>query len=201
MREHPEQPIFGPESPRLDPPNPPRISAWRSVAKAITWRTVGTIDTLILSYLLITYLGPIFGLETSTGEAVEAASYIAITEVVTKMVLYFGHERFWAWLQWGTSVVNGKRKETYTRTTTKTATWRTLASLDTMVLAWFFTGNIATAVSIGGLEGITKLILYFFHERIWSNIPFGIVHRPAVPPGEQPKPQGALPKKPGGLHG
>lgn len=176
MREHAEKPIFGPETPRLDVKNPPLITMKRSIAKAISWRTVGTIDTLILSYVLITYLGPLFGMDNSQGEALQAASYIAITEVATKMTFYFLHERFWVWLSWGTSVVDGKRKESYARSTTKTATWRTLASLDTMVLAWFFTGNIATAISIGGLEVFTKLILYFFHERIWSALPFGIVH-------------------------
>ena len=160
--------------------NPPSVKASRSIVKAISWRIVGTIDTLILSYLLITFLGPFFGMENNEGEALQAATYIAITEVATKMVLYFLHERFWVWLSWGTSVFDGKRKETYKRTTTKTATWRTIASLDTMLLAWFFTGNIATAVSIGGLEIITKLILYFFHERIWSNIGFGIVHNQTV---------------------
>ncbi|RDC60487.1 Adenylyl-sulfate kinase [Alteripontixanthobacter maritimus] len=176
MQEHPEKPIFGPETAALDAPHPPRIQTRRSVAKAVSWRIVGTLDTLLLSYLLITYLGPYFGLEQSGGEALETASYIAITEVVTKMVFYFLHERFWVWLRWGTSVVNGKRRETLARSSTKTATWRTIASLDTMVLAWFFTGSIATAVSIGGLEVFTKLILYFFHERIWSKIGFGIVH-------------------------
>lgn len=196
MREYPEKPIFGPETPKLDPKNPPRISGWRSAAKAVSWRTVGTIDTLILSYLLITYLGPYFGLENTQGEAIEAASYIAITEVVTKMVLYFLHERFWVWLSWGTSVVNGKRKETYARTTTKTTTWRTIASLDTMLLAWFFTGSIATAISIGSLEVITKLILYFFHERIWSNIQFGIEHQPDTPPSEPIEPDGTMTPEP-----
>ena len=176
MREPPEKPISETEFSKFDPAQTPRIQAKRSVAKAVSWRVVGTIDTLILSYLLITYLGPVFGLEDSEGQALQAASYIAITEVATKMVFYFLHERFWVWLKWGTSVEGGKRKETYRRSTTKTATWRTIASLDTMLLAWFFTGNIATAMSIGGLEVFTKLILYFFHERIWSNISFGIVH-------------------------
>lgn len=182
MREAPEQPIFGPETPAADSPNPPRIKVWRSVAKAISWRTVGTIDTLILSYLLITYLGPMMGLETSQGEALEAASYIAITEVVTKMVLYFIHERIWSRIGWGVAVTHGRRKENYRRTSTKSATWRTIASLDTFLLAWFFTGNVGTAVSIGGLEIITKLILYFIHERVWSNLTFGIVHQPAATP-------------------
>ena len=126
MKERPEKPIFGPETPKLDPPairdRPPEIKWWRSVAKAVSWRALGTLDTLILSYILITYLGPIFGLEKATGEALETASYIAITEVVTKMVLYFLHERGWAATAWGVSVENGKRSESYTRTSTKTAT-------------------------------------------------------------------------------
>ena len=176
MRELPEKPIFGPETPKLDPPNPPEIKVWRSVAKAISWRVLGTIDTLILSYLLITYLGPFFGIEQGHGEALETASYIAITEVITKLIFYFLHERLWAKLSWGISVVDGVREESYGRTTTKTATWRTIASLDTMFLAWFFTGNVATAISIGGLEVFSKLVLYFFHERAWAKLPFGIVH-------------------------
>jgi uncharacterized membrane protein len=180
MREQAEKPFFGPESPSLDPPNPPEIMAWRSVAKAISWRTIGSIDTLILSYLLITYVGPHFGLEHSQGEAAKAAGYIAITEVVTKLFIYYFHERGWEKLRWGTSVVNGRHRETHKRSATKTATFRTIASLDTMLLAWIFTDNIGTAMSIGGLEIVSKVVLYFVHERIWSILPFGIVHRVAV---------------------
>jgi len=176
MREQPEKPIFGPETPKLDPSNPPEIKVWRSVAKAVSWRVVGTIDTLILSYVIIRYLGPIFGVGEglSDSDVLETASYIALTEVITKMVLYFLHERFWARARWGVSVEDCTRVETYSRTATKTATWRTIASLDTVLLAWFFTGNIATAVSIGGLEILTKLVLYFIHERVWARLPFGI---------------------------
>ena len=176
MREHPEKPIFGPETPRLDPPNPPEIKVWRSIAKAVSWRVVGTIDTLILSYVLITYLGPLFGMQQHGTEALETASYIALTEVATKMLFFFFHERLWARLGWGITVEDGVRSESLTRTSTKTATWRIIASLDTVALAWFFTGNIGTAISIGGLEVLTKLVLYFFHERAWAKLPFGIDH-------------------------
>ena len=176
MKEHPEHLVFGPEIPALAPKSAPEIKNWRSIAKAISWRTVGSLDTLLLSYLMITYIGPYFGLEQSPGEAVKAASYIAITEVVTKILFYYFHERFWVWVKWGASVVDGQRKETYRRTTTKTFTFRTIATLDTILLAWFFTGSIETALSIGGLEIFTKLMLYFFHERLWAKLPFGIVH-------------------------
>ncbi|NCP12371.1 MAG: DUF2061 domain-containing protein [Sphingomonadales bacterium] len=183
MREAPEIPVFGPETPRLDPPNPPRIKWWRSVAKAISWRTLGTLDTLLLSWLLITYLGPLLGLAVSEGDALETASYIALTEVATKMVFYYLHERGWAAVRWGSFVgPAGRRRETLRRTTTKTVSWRTIASLDTIALAWFYTGNIATALSIGGLEVFTKMLLYFVHERVWARLPFGITHRPPAPP-------------------
>ena len=68
----------------------------------------------------------------------------------------------------------GKRNEGYSRTAMKTATWRVIASLDTMLIAWFFTGNLKVAFSVGSFEVITKLVLYFLHERLWNRLPFGI---------------------------
>lgn len=59
----------------------------RSIAKAISWRVIGTLDTLLISYLL-------------TGEVAIAAS-IASVDFVTKMVLYFFHERAWNKIGWG----------------------------------------------------------------------------------------------------
>ena len=49
----------------------------------------------------------------------------------------------------------------------KTVTWRIVGTLDTMVLGWLVTGNPITGAKIGGLEVITKMVLYFFHERAW----------------------------------
>ncbi|TDS10873.1 putative membrane protein [Maribacter caenipelagi] len=59
----------------------------RSIAKAFSWRVIGTVDTLIISYVL-------------TGEFSVAAS-IASIDFVTKMILYFFHERFWNLVKWG----------------------------------------------------------------------------------------------------
>lgn len=72
---------------------------------AMSWRVVGTLDTLISSYVIIRYLGQVFGFgeELSGSDILETASYIALTEVVTKMVLYFTHERLWAGVRWGVS--------------------------------------------------------------------------------------------------
>jgi len=44
-----------------------------------------------------------------------------------------------------------------------------------MLLGYIFTGSLATAISIGGFKVITKLVLYFFHERYWARIRWGVI--------------------------
>jgi uncharacterized membrane protein len=66
-----------------------------------------------------------------------------------------------------------KRGETKRRSVVKAITWRTLGTLDTILISYLLTGEIKTAVSIGGIEIFTKMILYFFHERIWNTIKWG----------------------------
>ncbi|MGB3797855.1 MAG: DUF2061 domain-containing protein, partial [Alteraurantiacibacter sp.] len=73
---------------------------------------MGTIDTLILSYLLINYLGPMIGAPVAQEDALQTASYIAITEVATKFVLYFLHERAWSLTGWGIVFRNNKHRDT-----------------------------------------------------------------------------------------
>jgi uncharacterized membrane protein len=55
--------------------------------KALTWRTTGTLDTFLISFLI-------------TKEPLIAAS-IASVEVLTKIVLYYFHERAWNKIKWG----------------------------------------------------------------------------------------------------
>jgi len=177
VRESPDHPYFGSE--KVAPlERIPDVSPARSFAKAISWRVLGTIDTLVLSFVILTFLAPLFGMEdASNGDNARTATYIAVTEVVTKMVLYYLHERAWSQFRWDVSLdEEGHRKDGLRRSGLKTATWRVSASLDTMILALIFTGNIATAISIGGFEVITKLVLYFFHERAWSKIRWGAAH-------------------------
>ena len=59
----------------------------RSVLKAVTWRTLGTLDTFAISWFL-------------TGK-VEVAGLIAALEVITKIGWYYLHERVWASIEWG----------------------------------------------------------------------------------------------------
>jgi uncharacterized membrane protein len=56
------------------------------------------------------------------------------------------------------------------RTLAKTMTWRVTASLTTFLIAWILTGDLLIGASIGSIEAITKIFLYYLHERIWNNI-------------------------------
>ncbi|MDZ7818839.1 MAG: DUF2061 domain-containing protein [Aliarcobacter sp.] len=65
------------------------------------------------------------------------------------------------------------------RSVVKTISWRTLGTLDTMIISYFVTGNLVMAASIGSIEVVTKMFLYYFHERAWNKIPLGRVKPPA----------------------
>jgi uncharacterized membrane protein len=56
----------------------------RHILKTISWRIIGTLDTIFLSWLVTG--------EFSTGLA------IGMIEIVTKSILYYAHER--AWYNW-----------------------------------------------------------------------------------------------------
>ena len=60
--------------------------------------------------------------------------------------------------------------DTKKRTMAKTITWRITASLTTFLIAWILTGDILVGASIGSIEALAKIFLYYFHERIWTNI-------------------------------
>jgi len=126
----------------------------RHIAKTITWRIVGTIDTILLSWLI-------------TGNALTGLK-IGGTELVTKMILYYLHER--AWFNLRVFKTNGAQ----VRHILKTFTWRFIGTMDTVILAWLISGNAEFGLSIGGLELITKMILYYLHERTWYKIKFGL---------------------------
>ncbi|TDN90451.1 putative membrane protein [Salegentibacter sp. 24] len=59
------------------------------------------------------------------------------------------------------------------RSILKTVSWRIVGTLDTILISWVLTGKIETALAIGSVELVTKMILYFAHERIWNLISFG----------------------------
>ena len=66
------------------------------------------------------------------------------------------------------------------RSVVKAISWRTVGTLDTIIVSYFVTGSLVMAASIGTIEVITKMILYYFHERAWNKLSFGRVKPPAT---------------------
>ena len=64
-------------------------------------------------------------------------------------------------------------RERRTRSIIKTLTWRITASLDTFLISWIITGSYILGGSIAGVEILTKMFLYYFHERIWNKLNWG----------------------------
>lgn len=126
----------------------------RHLAKTVSWRIVGTLDTLIFALLL-------------TGDLNTSLSLSGYT-VITKMIWYYLHERAW----FRTSISNANSRHLI-----KTFTWRGIGTLDTILISFLLTGDGALGLQIGGVETITKMILYFFHEKLWYRINFGLDRR------------------------
>lgn len=58
-------------------------------------------------------------------------------------------------------------KQARLRHLAKTVTWRIVGTIDTIALGWIISGDAKIGLTIGGFEVVTKMILYYFHERAW----------------------------------
>ncbi|WP_298792833.1 DUF2061 domain-containing protein [uncultured Allomuricauda sp.] len=128
-----------------------KVSYKRHLAKTITWRLVGTLDTILISWLITG--NPFTGLK------------IGLAEMITKMVLYYLHERMWL----SVDVASSQKRHLI-----KTVTWRVIGTLDTILLSWVISGNPLTGLKIGFAEVVTKMVLYYLHERAWYRINYGL---------------------------
>jgi uncharacterized membrane protein len=141
------------------------VTKKRSFIKAISWRVIGSIDTFILSLIIINF--------SSENYTYDLAFYIATLEVITKTIIYYLHERLWNRFNIGRI----KEKVNRIRSLVKVFTWRIAASLDTFLISYLITGRFDWATSIAFFEIITKAILYYLHERGWNKINWGRIHQ------------------------
>lgn len=131
----------------------------RSVLKGVSWRVVATIDTILIVLLVTCSLG-----ECSIGSALE----IGAIEFILKLAIYYGHERIWLWILKSKSI-------TKKLILIKTISWRVFATSATFIISDAVLDSYEGAFWIVMLELITKFVLYYFHERLWLNIPLGII--------------------------
>ncbi len=60
------------------------------------------------------------------------------------------------------------------RSFAKALSWRVTATCTTIIISLLVIGHIGAALTIGGFEVVTKIFLYYFHERIWGMVKFGV---------------------------
>ena len=65
-------------------------------------------------------------------------------------------------------------KENASRSITKALTYRVWQSFNTFLISLVVTGKLDMAVAIVSIEVVVKIVIYFFHERIWSKIKWGL---------------------------
>ena len=123
----------------------------RHIAKTISWRLIGTLDTLFLSWFI-------------SGD-LHVGLKIGGIELISKMVLYYFHEQVW----FKSSITNTNKRHLL-----KTFSWRAIGTIDTIIIGWLITGNPLIALKIGGIEVFSKMLLYFWHEKLWYKINFGL---------------------------
>mgnify|MGYP003137830881 CR=1 FL=1 len=56
----------------------------------------------------------------------------------------------------------------------KTITWRVVGTIDTIALGWLISGDPTIGLSVGAAELVTKMVLYYFHERVWYSSNYGV---------------------------
>lgn len=129
----------------------------RSLVKGISWRVAGTSDTFFIAYIF-------FG-------DFSIAAPIAATEVATKIILYYFHERIWNIIPWGRLT----NKPAHYRSLIKGISWRLFGSIDTVFISFLYSGNPLGSLKVGVTEILTKIALYYLHERLWALIKWGRV--------------------------
>jgi sulfate adenylyltransferase subunit 1 (EFTu-like GTPase family)/uncharacterized membrane protein len=84
--------------------------------------------------------------------------------------------RLATWLPNRAGVVSGKLTrwtETHARSFVKAVSWRATGSLDTFVVTFVISGSTKLAGSVAITEILTKVLIYYGHERIWALVPWG----------------------------
>lgn len=123
----------------------------RHIAKSLSWRLIGSIDTLLFAWLV-------------TGSFYEGLN-VSLLTTFTKLIWYYIHEQVW---------FRSSVKDSNKRHILKTFSWRFIGTLDTIIFGWFITGNPFIGLKIGLFETVSKMLLYFGHEKLWYKINYGL---------------------------
>jgi adenylylsulfate kinase len=126
----------------------------RHLAKSISWRFIGTVDTFVFSWII-------------TGH-ISDGLYLSGITTITKLIWYYIHERLW----FNSSITSSNKRHLI-----KTFSWRGIGTIDTILFGWLITGNPIAGLKIGVAETVSKMVLYFGHEKLWYKLNYGLDQR------------------------
>jgi uncharacterized membrane protein len=66
-------------------------------------------------------------------------------------------------------------RESHVRSLLKAISYRIIGTLTTTGLTFMVTGSARAALTMGAVEPIAKILIYYFHERIWQWAPRGTI--------------------------
>ena len=64
-------------------------------------------------------------------------------------------------------------RDKHWRSLVKGISWRVTGTVDTIIISWIVTRKLSLAFTIGFIEVFTKVLLYYFHERLWERVKIG----------------------------
>jgi uncharacterized membrane protein len=126
----------------------------RHIAKSLSWRLIGSLDTLVFAWLV-------------TGSFSEGLN-VSLLTTFTKLIWYYIHEQLW---------FKSSMEDSNKRHIVKTFSWRLVGTVDTILFGWLLTGNPFLGLKIGLFETVSKMLLYFGHEKLWYKINYGLDRR------------------------
>jgi adenylylsulfate kinase len=64
-------------------------------------------------------------------------------------------------------------RETHARSVAKAVSWRILGTMATSAIVFVFTHRWGVALFVGGVEFVSKIGLFWLHERVWDRLAYG----------------------------
>lgn len=71
---------------------------------------------------------------------------------------------------WISSKIRSEQEAAHWISATKAVSWRIVGTIDTAIISFIITGKWELALSIASIEVFSKVVLYYFHERLWEKV-------------------------------
>ena len=76
--------------------------------------------------------------------------------------------------------MSGNARDTHSRSVVKAVSWRILGTIATSIIVFIFTQRWAVSLFVGAMEFVSKIGLFWLHERIWDRVAFGRDNQPGT---------------------